>query len=467
MFATTRNPAALSNASRRVRTAMSARNIPVVQSLESRCLMSASLIPGGVVPGKITTAREVDSYTFAATPGSTVEINTNATRVDNAFSAKFNLYNPSGGRVKTWYNLNSIRFENLVGGKYTLTVNDDRGTNRGQYAVGLEGLSPISPHPVALSRGGVVNDTINAPLDEKEYVFSATAGSTIQLNTKATTVDAAFSAHFTLYNSAGGQVRTWYNNNSVRIEKLAAGQYMLKVNDDRHVNRGKFAMGLEFLSMPYSPDATPLANNVVTKGSIAAVLDVKQFTFAATNSTVSFVTNATAVDSAFSARFTLYDAQGAQKRLWYNRGNLAVSALTPGGYYMLQVQDDRLASRGSFTLSAQGVRPVSFAPFIGSLSAAPSPVTLGQNVTLTAKTVTDLANDVSAVRFYVESNGKPGLQTGTGGDMLVGTDASAAGGYTTVFSTKPLTRKTYSLYAQATDTNGAIGNIVTTLLTVK
>lgn len=65
----------------------------------------------------------------------------------------------------------------------------------------------------------------------------------------------------------------------------------------------------------------------------------------------------------------------------------------------------------------------------------------------------DIADGVSAVNFFIESNGEPGFQSGAGGDAYVGTDTSAAGGYRLNVNTEALALSPgqVTFYARAYD----------------
>jgi hypothetical protein len=92
--------------------------------------------------------------------------------------------------------------------------------------------------------------------------------------------------------------------------------------------------------------------------------------------------------------------------------------------------------------------------YVQSVAASSNPVTVGGTTTLTASGVTDSAGSISTVNFYQESNGQPGLQTGSGGDTLVGSTSTGSGGnYSVTVSTAGLTIGDYSYYAQAIDNN--------------
>jgi len=95
-------------------------------------------------------------------------------------------------------------------------------------------------------------------------------------------------------------------------------------------------------------------------------------------------------------------------------------------------------------------------PTIGALTASPNAQRAGNELTLTANNVADLAGTVTSVAFYRESNGIAGLQTGKGGDTFVGTSVQSdgRGGWSVTISTAGLPSGTYTYYAQATDDLG-------------
>ena len=100
-------------------------------------------------------------------------------------------------------------------------------------------------------------------------------------------------------------------------------------------------------------------------------------------------------------------------------------------------------------------------PTIDSLQVSADPVTPPASLTLTALGVTDPngAGTVSAVEFFRDANGNGTLEVGT--DTLLGTDTSAAGGWSWTGSTAgwPIGSQTY--LARAQDNVGAWSNVVT------
>jgi hypothetical protein len=114
-----------------------------------------------------------------------------------------------------------------------------------------------------------------------------------------------------------------------------------------------------------------------------------------------------------------------------------------------------------------GNHKVSAAPTIAAVSDSPDPVTTGSSLTLTATGATDSDGTVAKVSFYRESNATSGLQAGTGGDTLIGTDATSSDGFKTTFATTGLAAATYTYYAQATDNAGVTSAAVSCTSVVK
>lgn len=100
-----------------------------------------------------------------------------------------------------------------------------------------------------------------------------------------------------------------------------------------------------------------------------------------------------------------------------------------------------------------------------SFTTSPNPVAAGSNVTLSAM-VTDPDSAISSVTFYRESNGIAGLQTGTGGDTLVGTATTSSSGSWSVPSSTTGLSGTVTYFAVAKDASGVTGAAASATATV-
>jgi hypothetical protein len=105
-------------------------------------------------------------------------------------------------------------------------------------------------------------------------------------------------------------------------------------------------------------------------------------------------------------------------------------------------------------------------PTIGNLSASPSSVAAGAQITLTATGVMETAGTatISRVAFYRESNGVGGLQSA--GDTSLGNGTLSNGVWTLSTSTAGLAPGDYTCYAVAYDSANVASNSASAALTV-
>jgi uncharacterized delta-60 repeat protein len=117
------------------------------------------------------------------------------------------------------------------------------------------------------------------------------------------------------------------------------------------------------------------------------------------------------------------------------------------------------SSMAAFMLARYGAS----AAQIGSFTASPNPVTAGSSVTLTASNITlaDPTSTITQVAFYyIDSSGN---------QVTLGTVTVSSGGAWTLTSSTGfgLTTGTYTLYAQAEDSDGILGDPLALTLTVQ
>jgi GH25 family lysozyme M1 (1,4-beta-N-acetylmuramidase) len=161
-------------------------------------------------------------------------------------------------------------------------------------------------------------------------------------------------------------------------------------------------------------------------------------------------------------------------------GAAAYSSYTGSGSYVAEPVDTNaiieggpVYTRGALRWSVEYAGSSSITWTVGSLltaggaakvttfTASPNPVASGATVTLSA-TVSDPDSAVSKVAFYRESNGTSGLQTGSGGDALVGTASSSSSGIWSVMVSTAGLSGNVTFYAVATDTSGFVGPVAST-----
>jgi hypothetical protein len=110
-------------------------------------------------------------------------------------------------------------------------------------------------------------------------------------------------------------------------------------------------------------------------------------------------------------------------------------------------------------------------PVIGSFTASSpnNPVTAGSSLTLTAGSITaaNPGTTITQVAFYLDSNNDGTLEPST--DRLLGTVKQSSSGVWTLTDSSAfgLTAGTYTLFAQAEDSDGVYGDPITLTLTVQ
>jgi uncharacterized delta-60 repeat protein len=165
----------------------------------------------------------------------------------------------------------------------------------------------------------------------------------------------------------------------------------------------------------------------------------------------------------FNADSSVYSSFGA--------GGIVTTAVGVGGgsYFSVVLQSNGdIVTAGSATQSTKGgtigvfavARYLPSEPEVGSFTSSASTVTAGSSVTLTASNISD-GNPGATVRqvaFYAQVNGS---------NTLLGYGTQTSPGVWTFSFTVNLAPGTYTLFAQATDSYGVLGDMAALTLTVQ
>jgi uncharacterized delta-60 repeat protein len=160
-----------------------------------------------------------------------------------------------------------------------------------------------------------------------------------------------------------------------------------------------------------------------------------------------------------SSQFALFrvNSDGGVDNTFGNAG-LVLTSITSSGDSANAVA---LQSDGKIVLGGDGLaRYLPSAPQIGSFTASSYTVPSGSSVTLTASNISDgnPGATVAQVAFYLQVNGS---------NTLLGYGTQASPGVWTFSFTVNLPPGTYTLFAQAQDNDGALGDLVSLALTVQ
>jgi len=145
-----------------------------------------------------------------------------------------------------------------------------------------------------------------------------------------------------------------------------------------------------------------------------------------------------------------------------NAGNWSWSGSTAGfppttNRYFARAQDND----GAWGIIANTTGKVNILPTIGSLSDSPEPVTIGNQLTLTANNVADANGAITIVEFYRDANINDGALN-VAIDELLGVDLNDADGWSWIGSTTGFDIGINQFFVRAQDNDQAWSNVAST-----
>ena len=322
---------------------------------------AGKLAKGGITAGSILTSLEKDQFTFTAKPGDRYEIITSSAARTSGFNAYTEVFAPSGTRVAQFWPLNNVILQDFKeAGTYMVQVRDDNYSETGTYTVGLEGLKPISPTPVALVKGGIARGSIQKSLEKDQYKFSAGIGDRYEIITTSTANTSGFSAYAEVFAPSGTRIAAFWPGGNIILEDFKeTGVYMVQMRDSDYVDTGSYTIGLEGLK-PISPNPVSLVRGGITSGSIRTALEKDQFTFSAKRGDrYEMITTSTESTAGFTAYTEVFAPSGRRITGFWPNDSVVLPDLTENGIYMVQVRDDDYTQTGAFTIGLESTKPVS------------------------------------------------------------------------------------------------------------
>jgi uncharacterized delta-60 repeat protein len=227
--------------------------------------------------------------------------------------------------------------------------------------------------------------------------------------------------------------------------------YLVRYNTDGTLDNTFGSSGVVSLTNPPGVMPTPHGVAVQSDGSIVVGGDMGD--------------PVTQKDAFFAVRVS---PSGALETSYGDGGAAWVDAGGGGGAKAIALQPDGALLVVGYEEPGPNLRPMDVAmvrflgaaPVIGSFTANPNPVASGSNVTLTASNITDgnPNSTITQVTFcYLDANGNP---------VVLGTGTEDSSGNWALTLGLNLPSGTYTLYAQAKDNYGALGNIAALSLQV-
>lgn len=334
--------------------------------LESRQLL-ATLTYGEVFDGTIGQRGEIDVHRFNVREGSRIELAINSRQAEQGFRAFARLIQPGGAVIANIYansSSSNLKYDLTVGGVYRLQVMDDGLSDKGSYSIGLEGLNPISPKPISLIKGGIVSGSIGRQLEKDQFVFRGIRGNIFDLGITSTAIQAGFRSYAQLISPSGIVEKEFWANSSSAVQRISlqeSGRYMLEIADSDLIDTGRYTVGLEGIKA-ISPGNVNLQPGKIRAGQVSAPLDKRQYTFIGKSEDVfELAVTSTAVESGFRTFAELFKPSGELFKTFYANSSSEDQrfSLPQDGTYMVQISDDDLRERGTFTVGLEGIKPAS------------------------------------------------------------------------------------------------------------
>ncbi len=361
------------NLKNRNRRANSVLRACVAESLEQRVLLTA-IVSGQTIIGNIAQAGRVDSYTFSASAGTSLEI-TMGTGDKGGVHPDLSLFGPSAKiqEVTSSFSTGTVRINYVVpangAGTYTIVAQDDNydSSQTGTYNLELAKVpstSSVDPDgdSGAISSGQTKLASINRLGNMDIYTFSATASDSLEL-TMGTGSTGSVHPDLTLYGPSGIQIQeatTSFNTGTARITYVVpaggTGAYTVIAQDDNHDSPQTGAYNLELAKIPATQAVDPDGDSgVLTSGqtkfaSINRLGNMDIYTFSATANDSFELTMGTGITGAVHPDLTLYGPSGSQIQeatSSFSTGTVRITYVVPtsgSGIYTVVAQDDNYDS---------------------------------------------------------------------------------------------------------------------------
>jgi len=224
-----------------------------------------TLINGGSVPGTISVAGGIDTYTFTATAGDSIQLS-----ITGYIGMFMNLYEPNGTHIGT--NNGDVITKSLTqGGTYTLEVSASDSNQTGNYDLYFVKVPGANEYGLFSDSDMRSHSITDGDLDS--YTFVANAGDSIQLS-----ISGDIGMFMNLYAPDGSIIRSNYSNVITENELLQSGTYTVVARSSQSHDTGNY--DLYFVRVPGANEYGLLNIGGVVTGTIAPG-DLDSYTFVA------------------------------------------------------------------------------------------------------------------------------------------------------------------------------------------
>jgi YD repeat-containing protein len=302
---------------------------------------------GQVLSGSISTAAELDVYTFTVSADDVVTIR--VMKTSGTFGPNLELFNAAGSRIAG--PSTQITMTLATAGTYNIMVKDGNTKATGDYLIYWQSVKNPCNVVADLPCGQAVTGSIGVSVDPppwRVYTFTGAVNDVVTIRTGNLT-GGNFTPNIELYSPTGSLVVSNYNKVD-QTTLSAAGMYTILMRSYSGAYAGNFALTWQKMNAPCN--AVPINCGQVLSGSIstAAELDVYTFTVSA-NDVVTIRVMKTS--GAFGPNLELFNAAGSRIAGPSTQIN---TTLTAAGTYNIMVRDGNTKATGDYLIYWQSVK---------------------------------------------------------------------------------------------------------------
>ena len=360
----------------------------IVAGLCSSVWAATAITLGQTATGTISSAAQVDSYTFSANANDAVIVTVastsgNLSPLIQLYDTNSTLIGTAPGSCASVASAEMSPVTLAATGVYTVTLSDCSGANTGGYNLYAQ-LTDNPSGAVSLLLGQTAADTITSAAQSDSYTFSASAGNLVDLTMAVTT--GTMIPRIRLYNpdgslnssgQAGGPSSCSGSSVEMNVVPLSSsGTYTVLLGDCGDTNTGNYLVFAQRTNNPSG--ATPVFWTQTQSGSIGSAAQSATYAFAGAASNVIDLT-VTKESGTLSPRIRLYNPDGT---LLINAptgscgaASAALSAvsLVQSGNYTVLVGDCSDTASGDYDLTSDCTGACPVTPLI--TWAAPAAIT--------------------------------------------------------------------------------------------
>jgi uncharacterized repeat protein (TIGR01451 family) len=263
------------------------------------------------VASSITTAPELDAYTFTGAVGDRMLIRMLDTS-GSAFDAEFRVFRPNGTQLCSA--LSSGLAETTcaldANGTYTILAGELGGNLTGSYSLYVQSTTaPASATP--LSFGDTVSGAITTAPELDAYTFTGAMGDRMLIRMLDTS-GSAFDAEFRVFRPNGTQLCSALSSGLAETTCAldANGSYTILAGELGGNLTGSYSLYLQSITSP--ANATPLSFGDISAATIDTVPELNAYTFVGTQNDQVLLRMLDTSAGAFDPEFRVYRPNGTQ-----------------------------------------------------------------------------------------------------------------------------------------------------------